>query len=134
MSAPIELTQASFDANFNLVDPRRKPKTVVLIYRPTCHFCNLYKPDYIAASKSCGPDTVFAMINTDAHPAFLQSLRNAPNAPFKVKGVPHIVGYNNGKYYSTYVDSRDGKVYRSIEDTLEYADGIGSAMVEIRDD
>ena len=48
---------------------------------------------------------------------------------YPVQGFPNIVSYNNGKYFSSYCPSNDEegrKRFRTLEDLMEYADGIGT--------
>lgn len=129
---PVSLSLQNFDDQLNLTDPElRNKKVIILVHRPGCMWCEKYMPDYINAEKAnSDPSIVFAHIDTSKNPQFLETVRSLQGQiPFKIDGVPSVISYYNGQFYSTYEDSRDGKTYRSIEDTLEYANGIGSAPI-----
>ena len=49
---------------------------------------------------------------------------------YSVRGVPMVVGYAGGKFFSEYADDDRAK-FRTAESLLQYASGIGSAQVEM---
>jgi len=119
-----KLVDSQFDSNFKLQLPG---KVVVLFYRPGCPHCDVYHPEYVKAAQKGYPGVTFSEINTSEHPNVLSRLANMSNPPFSVRGVPTVVCFNNGKYYSTY--GANNEKFRTVEDTLEYASGIGSAPI-----
>jgi thiol-disulfide isomerase/thioredoxin len=133
---PVVLSSQSFDSNFNLVDPRvRQGKTIILVYRTGCGWCEDYHPRFKEAEslnrQGGDPSIHFAELNTADNPNFISEVQSmAGNIGFQIKGVPTILGYANGQFYSMYEDSKEpGKTYRSVEDTLEYVNGIGHADI-----
>ena len=131
-TAVINLTENDFDGNFNLKNPDLKGKVVVLVHRPTCPHCVHFKPNYIAAAKAAPSSIKFAQLNTDNSPNFLQNLMQSNTAKFMIRGVPTVVSFIDGQYYSTY--GPNNSKYRTMEDVLEYADGIGSAEIYYTDE
>jgi thioredoxin-like negative regulator of GroEL len=127
----IELSTSDFDADFNLSrKDLLKKKVVLLIHRPTCGHCVHFKPEYFKASENAG-SVIFAAIDTDSNPDFMRSLMQSAGAQYKPRGVPTVVSFNNGKYWSTY--GANNNKYRTAEDVLEYVAGIGSADISYVD-
>lgn len=125
------LSAKDFDENFNLINPKFKGKVVVLFHRPTCPHCVHFKPEYEKAARSSG-DVKFTEFNTDNNPNFLQKLYGSQTARFKIDGVPTVVSFFDGQYFSTYGPTN--KNFRTKEDVLEYASGIGEAEIYYNED
>jgi thioredoxin-like negative regulator of GroEL len=133
------LTTTDFDTNnFSLKRDDLKGPVVILIARPTCPHCVHFKPEFEQAANAVSGNVRFAMINTDDQPDFLRLLsQNAKNAGFVVRGVPTVVSYLNGKYWSTYgpgPDQAGASRFRTKDDVIEFASGIGSADITYEDD
>jgi len=136
---PLVLKSSDFNDMFDLMHKDAKEKKViVLVHRPGCMWCEKYKPDYLAAEEKNMSDKidsslVFAELDTSKNPDFIGRVAEMQGRlPFKVEGVPTILGYYDGKFFSMYEDSREPtKVYRSIQDTLDYGKGIGREDTEI---
>ncbi len=130
----IRLSSNSFNDQLHLVDPRVNcGKVVILVYRPGCPHCDIYHPTFVQAAQSNpDPNLRFAELNTTDNPDFLNRVKSAQGTiEFKIEGVPTVLGYEAGTFYSVYESS--GPQYkfkfRSVEDTLEYGSGIGTAEI-----
>ena len=131
----LSLTGQSFDDRLNLTDPDLTTgKIVILFYRPKCPHCDIYHPKYVQAAHHPKKDPYvrFAEVNTGT-PEGQQLMARVRQAKgqigYEIEGVPTVVGYHNGRFYSMYEPSDDGAQFRSVEDTLEYGAGIGSAPI-----
>lgn len=134
----MEVSLANFDKQFNLKE--HTGPVVLLIYRPTCPHCVHFKPNFFAAAqeaKSSLPNVTFLAINTDNDQTFLRQLSQTPEAGYNVRGVPTVVSYLDGKYWSTYgpgPDEEGARKFRTKEDVLDFARGIGSADITYVDE
>lgn len=135
---PISLNSSDFDENFNLLnDSVKNGKVIVLVHRtPGCMWCEKYMPDFVAAEQrnkdqKIDSDLIFAEVNTNKNPDFIGRVSEAQGRiPFKVEGVPTVLGYINGQFYSMYEDEQvPTKTYRSVDDTLEFGTGLGTAEI-----
>jgi thiol-disulfide isomerase/thioredoxin len=122
MSSVVTLNDADFDKNFRLKRKDLQGAVVVLFYRPSCPHCVTFKPNYWQAANKAPGGVKFAALNTEDNPATLQRL-NASDAPFEVQGVPTVVSYDHGEYYSTYGPSN--AEFRTPKDVLKFAGSIG---------
>jgi len=135
-----DISFADFDSSdFSLKRSDLQGPVVILINRPTCPHCVHFKPAYLEAAAVANQAGIkFLLIDTDANPEFLQALsKNAKAAGYNVRGVPTVVSYLNGKYWSTYgagPDEAGARRFRTKEDVLEFANGIGSADITYEDD
>jgi thiol-disulfide isomerase/thioredoxin len=143
MNSVLKLSSNSFDEQLNLVDPpscKKDPSTclrygkvVILVYRPGCPHCDIYHPTFVQAAKTnTDPNLRFAELNTTDNPDFLGKVNSVKGTiEFEIQGVPTVLGYQAGSFYSVYGASEPstGKKFRSVEDTLEYGNGIGSAPI-----
>ncbi len=143
MSGVMSLRSDQFDAQLNIVDPScmqnnpnclRNGNLIILVYRPGCPHCDIYHPTFVQASNSHQiPNLRFAEINTTDEPDFLNKVRAAQGTiEFKIDGVPTVLGYSSGRFYSVYGPSAPGQSqhsFRSLGDTIEYASGIGTAPI-----
>jgi hypothetical protein len=132
MSYPQEMSlcDANFDSNMNLVNtPAANGKTVVLFSRPGCPHCEHMKDEYKGAV-GLAPDVNFKVVNT-GECSGVRAAASGPTSPFKVNGVPKIVGYLNGKYFSTYVRNENAppenlKNFRRASDLALFGQTIGT--------
>ncbi len=141
MSGVIPLSSSNFDEQLNIVDPTcqtnpnclKNGKMVILVYRPGCPHCDIYHPTFVQAAQSnTDPNLRFAEVNTSDNPDFLQKVNAAKGTiEFNIQGVPTVLGYQSGQFYSVYgaSDPSSGKKFRSLQDTLEYGQGIGIAPI-----
>lgn len=132
----LELKNKDFDKDLNLINPQAKPKTIVLYYADWCGHCNRLKPTYqqlVEMSKSGKLDASVAAVNSDNSDGLLDRINKmGENAEYEVKGFPTIVSYHNGKYFSSYApdDNEEGrKKFRTLEDLVDYVNGIGTANI-----
>jgi thioredoxin-like negative regulator of GroEL len=129
MTFPIELTSNDFskDGNLDLINPKLQGKAVILFWHPGCGHCVNFKPNFEDFAGRCTSAKV-GMINT-AENQDIGPLVNKSNK-FRLNGVPMVVSYNKGKFFSEYGQGSMGThPYRSSEDLLEYADEIGNAEI-----
>jgi len=123
----IMLKKSDFDDNLNL---KRQGKVVILFFANWCGHCKHLKPAYQQLADNSSGFTV-AAVDADDNGGLIEMIQSmGDNAEYKVQGYPTIVSYNNGKYYSTYGANNDK--FRTFEDLMEYANGIGSAPVTIK--
>ena len=132
----IELKNKDFDKELNLINKDAKDKAIILYYADWCGHCNHLKPIYqelIDLSKSGKLDVAVAAVNSDESDGLLQRIQGmGENSEYNVQGFPTIVSYSKGKYFSTYApdDTPEGrKKFRTLEDLVEYANGIGTASI-----
>jgi protein disulfide-isomerase A6 len=132
----LELKNKDFDKDLNLTNKEAKPKTIILYYADWCGHCNHLKPTYqklIEMSKSGKLDASIAAVNSDNSDGLLDRINKmGENTEYEVRGFPTIVSYHNGKYFSSYApdDNEEGrKKFRTLEDMVDYVNGIGTANI-----
>lgn len=139
LSNTIELNDSSFDKDLNLIDKRCKSKSIVLFYSPQCGHCVRFKPAYAKVAELLkNKDVSVCSVNTAENrdlSARINDPQFASKRPYLVRGVPKVVSYYNGKYFSTYAPGSHGQhEYRSVDDVLEYINGIGTADITYTSD
>jgi thiol-disulfide isomerase/thioredoxin len=98
-------------------------KVVIMFFRDGCPHCEHLKPDYSQVANSNKPnDITFAYVNTSKQPELMKFIAG-PNSPYDIEGVPTIVSYHNGRFFSKFGGGR------TAENLMKYAAGIGSADV-----
>jgi thiol-disulfide isomerase/thioredoxin len=124
----IMLKKSDFDDKLNL---KKNGKVVVLYFANWCGHCNRLKPAYQQLADNASGFTV-AAVDADDNDGLTEMILSMgeKNVPYLVQGYPTIVSYEDGKYYSTYGANNDK--FRTFEDLMEYAKGIGSAPVTIK--
>jgi thiol-disulfide isomerase/thioredoxin len=130
----LELKNKDFDKDLNLVNNKAGNKTIILYYADWCGHCNHLKPTYQQLNNMSGKlGLTVAAVNSDNSDGLLDRINKmGQNAEYEVKGFPTIVSYHNGKYFSSYApdDNEEGrKKFRTLEDLIEYVDGIGTANI-----
>ena len=129
------LQPADFNASFDLVEPNLKgKKVIILFYRDTCPHCVDFKPNYKQAASIDTSGVVYAAVDTgnDNHSEFMNKVYDDPAVPFIMEGVPTVVSYNNGKFYSMYGPGDNEPAFRSTEGVMHYGSGIGTAPITMR--
>ena len=122
----VMLKKGDFDDKLNL---KKDGKVVILYFANWCGHCNHLKPDYQKLADGAKGFTV-AAVDADNNDGLIELIQSmGENSEYDVNGYPTIVSYNAGKYYSTYGPSNDGKEFRSFEDLMEYANGIGTSKI-----
>jgi len=136
----VALSKNDFDKDINLTSNKCKSKTIILFYSPGCGHCLKLKDDYEALAKAAmngqlGNDVTVAVINTADNMELMKMIHDPEKMDqreFLVQGVPTIVSYKDGKYYSTYGigDSKEEKDnFRKTSDMAEFVQGVGSAPI-----
>lgn len=132
----ISLSNKDFDIDMNLTKKGLKQKVFVVFFNPGCGHCVHFKPVYEELANMSNQnklDTSIATVNTGENRDLMQRINDpemASKRDFLVQGVPTIVSYHNGQYFSTYAPGPIGShPYRSLEDVIEYISGIGSAEI-----
>ena len=130
----LELKNKDFDKDLNLVNNKAGSKTIILYYADWCGHCNHLKPTYQQLINMSGKlGVTVAAVNSDNSDGLLDRINKmGQNAEYEVKGFPTILSYHNGKYFSSYApdDNEEGrKKFRTLEDLIEYVDGIGTANI-----
>jgi thiol-disulfide isomerase/thioredoxin len=124
----VMLKKSDFDDNLNL---KKGGKVVILYFADWCGHCKHLKPDYQKLADNASGFTV-AAVDADDNDGLIEKIQSmGKNAEYEVRGFPTIVSYYNGKYFSTYGAS-DDKKFRSLEDLMEYANGIGTAQISYK--
>lgn len=123
------LSNSDFDQQGNLIN-FPNVNGVIAFMADFCGHCKNMKPAYAQFSKMVPPNVrVFKVDGVKSKD--LMSRITLDGWGYTVRGFPSIVSYNQGKFYSVYAPDKNGKhPFRSAEDLLEYAQGIGSATVE----
>ena len=122
----VMLKKGDFDDKLNL---KKDGKVVILYFANWCGHCNHLKPDYQKLADGAKGFTV-AAVDADNNNGLIEMIQSmGENSEYDVRGFPTVVSYNAGKYYSTYGPSNDGKEFRSFEDLMEYANGIGTSKI-----
>jgi|688.fasta_scaffold153820_2 thiol-disulfide isomerase/thioredoxin len=129
----LPLSNKDFDIDMNLINKKTKPKTLVIFFNPGCGHCVNFKPTYEELAKKFNNDPskniTIATVNTGENRDLMQRI-NDKQKDFEVQGVPTVISYYGGQYYSTYAPGDKGNhPYRSLEDVIEYVTGIGSAEI-----
>ena len=118
------LKKGDFDDKLNL---KKDGKVVVLYFANWCGHCNHLKPAYQKLADNAKGFTVVA-VDADDNDGLTDIINS--KGEYKVQGYPTIVSYDNCKYFSTYGANNDK--FRTFEDLMEYANGIGTAQVTIK--
>jgi len=125
------LCDENFDDALNIIHPELSQGDLVVMWqRPGCPHCDIMKPEFEKADRLTTAGAKFAIVDIRQCPgAFAKA--NGPMSPYKVAGVPKVVSYSNGKYFSTYVNNPDAAPeiragYRKAADIALYADTIGT--------
>ena len=130
----LSLSNKDFDQNMNLINPQTKSKTFVMFYNPGCGHCTALKPivEQLAVKANrgeLGNNVTIAGVNTGSDRELMNRINSSVNG-FEVYGVPTCVSYANGVYFSTYGPGDKGShPFRSLEDLIDYVNGIGSAEI-----
>ena len=127
----IMLKKSDFDNNLNL---KKQGKVVILYFADWCGHCKHLKPDYQKLADNKEGFTV-AAVDADNNGGLIEMIQSkGDKAEYQVQGFPTVVSYYDGNYFSTYGPSQgeDAKKFRTFEDLMEYANGIGSAPVTIK--
>lgn len=127
------LTSDDFDENGNL--PGFKNVVgVVFFHASWCGHCQHTKPEYVkfASMLNGTPARAFAVDGEKNKDLLARINENPSKWGYMVKGFPMIVGYAGGKFFSEYgYDETNPKAFRTAEDLLAYAKGLGQAPVQV---
>jgi thiol-disulfide isomerase/thioredoxin len=128
MAQPI--SSADFDSNLNLVNPDFQGPVVILFWSSGCPHCTHYHPTFQQAAQEAAKYGVrFLEVHTPDNPDLMTAVENHPSPKFKVDGIPTIVSYNNGQYWSTYGPGRNRDKFRSFPETVLFAKTIQQVPV-----
>ena len=136
----LKLQDKDFDDVMSLVNKDAKDKTIVLFYSPMCGHCVRMKPAYFDLAESAlqgkiGDNVTVASINTIDNQDLMRRIHSPDmisDREYTISGVPTIVSYYKGQYYSTYgpgQSEQEKKNFRTLEDLMEYVQGIGVAPI-----
>jgi thioredoxin-like negative regulator of GroEL len=119
------LNSSHFDKNFQLKTPLDKYNIVILFYRDGCPHCVHLKPVYKQAADEQNQNVIYAAIDTASEDSkdLMNHLSYQNNAPFEITGVPTIVAYHKGKFYSKFGGNR------TKSNIQQYAATIGKAPI-----
>ncbi len=124
-----KIKKADFDDKLNL---KKDGKVVVLYFANWCGHCNHLKPAYQKLADNAKGFSVVA-VDADDNDGLIEKIQSmGDDSEYDVRGFPTIVSYYNGKYFSTYGPSKDeegAKKFRTFEDLMEYANGIGTSEI-----
>jgi thiol-disulfide isomerase/thioredoxin len=127
----VMLKKGDFDDNLKL---NKKGKFVILYFADWCGHCQHLKPDYQKLADNANGFTV-AAVNSDSNDGLIEKIQSkGDKAEYPVQGFPTIVSYYDGNYFSTYGPSegQGAQKFRTFEDLMEYANGIGTAKITYR--
>lgn len=126
----IYLTNADFDAQGNLINFPTINGTV-LFFSHGCGHCRKMFPEYEKFASLLGesPNVRAFAVDTGKHQDLMQRVNPAAFG-YAVRGVPAVVSYNKGKFFSEYADDDPSK-FRTHVSLFQYAMGIGTSPVEI---
>ena len=115
-------TLNNWNRNYNINIPG---KVVILFYRDGCPHCETMKPAYAEAAKVAQTmGATFGFVNTgEPEQEQLMNFISKDQSPYDVNGVPTIVSYYNGRFFSKFGGQR------TMENLLKWAAGIGTADV-----
>jgi len=135
----LKLKNEDFDDDLNLLHPKAKSgKTVILFFSPMCGHCVHFHPTYEQLAKDnadgvLGDNITIAEVNTSENRDLMGKIHNPSlmsRRHYLVQGIPTVVSYSNGQFFSIYANgSKGSSPYRSLDDLKDYIEGIGSAEV-----
>ncbi len=102
--------------------------TLIFFYMTGCIYCEQFKPAFNRVYKNAKrifkniPINIVAIDIQTQEGSQIQKLINDYDKNFKVKGVPKLVGYKNGKFYAVYAKGNNN--YRKPSDVLSFIYGI----------
>jgi protein-tyrosine phosphatase len=125
----IFLTNQDFDGQGNLTN-FSDINAVVWFFSHGCGHCQHMKSEYekFAMLLANSPAIRALAVDTAKHRDLMARIKPEVFG-FSVMGVPMVVSYNKGKFYSEYADD-DRTKFRTADSLLQYAAGIGNAPVE----
>ena len=126
----IKLSNKDFDQNMNLTSHPRK-KAVILFYSPFCGHCKVMHPEYIKAAKqNIDGNTIYAVVDSSKNPELMKKVEKNSRRLFNVQGVPTMVSYDRGQYFSTYgMCDENKRTFRTAGDINLYSRGIGDRRI-----
>ena len=121
------LGSSDFDSNGNIVS-FPMPTGVVMFWAEFCGHCQHAKPEFTKLASMLPTGMKAFSVDTVANKDLMMKM-NPQTWGYSARGVPTIVGYYKGKFYSEYAPTNDK--FRTAEDLLEYASGLGTAQVDV---
>ena len=112
-----ELESSDFNADLSLKAPFDSVPLTLLCYSNGCGHCKNFKPVFKKAGIT-DPSAFYAMVNIDEEPKVGRTTK-----PFKIDGVPTVVSFHKGHFYSMFGGQR------TDADLKKYSKGIGSASI-----
>ncbi len=125
------LTNSDFDEQGNLPS-FSNVNGVVFFGSNNCSHCQRTKPAFANFAKHLPRTNIRAFYIEGPDNKELLMRINPTTWGYLIRGFPTIVSYNNGRFFSEYdVDQANPQAFRTTEDLLEYAKGIGAVQVEM---
>jgi thiol-disulfide isomerase/thioredoxin len=117
------ITRDAFNQDLTLRDPLNQGKVIIIFYRDSCPACSQFKPTFIQAVGVPNQNVQYIAVNTEeeSNQKLLKDID--ARGPFMITGVPTVVGYFNGKFYSKFGGDR------TVQELVKYGQGLGTAPV-----
>ena len=130
----VEMKATAFRPDMTLKDPWNKGNCVILFYMDGCGHCRHFKPIFDQAAAEEDPRVCkYFKVNIDPETKadqvsyfMLDQYMKEPEAPFQVDGVPHVVSYSQGKFFSNFGGDR------TKEDVMAFGRSIGKVKATRR--
>lgn len=124
----IYLTNADFDTQGNMLN-FPSINGVVLFFSHGCGHCRKMFPEYekLAAMLADTSNVRAFAIDTQKHQDLMTRMNPAVFG-YAIRGVPMVVSYNKGKFFSEYADDDPSK-FRTSNSLFQYAMGIGTSPI-----
>ena len=113
-------TKQHFNPDHTIKVPK---KVVIMFFRDGCPHCETLKPTFAqVASSNRDPNVTFGYVNTAKSPELMKQISDK-SSPYDVEGVPTIVSYHNGRFFSKFGGDR------SLANIQNYSSTVGTADV-----
>ena len=125
-----KLSISDFDEHMNLINPNFQGPVVILFWAAYCPHCTAFHPTFTQAAEEAAKDGIlFLEVHTPDNQDLSKRIAEQADPQFLIDGVPTVVSYLNGQYYSTYGQGKFPERFRTLNDTLQYARTIGTAPI-----
>lgn len=141
LTADVITADLNLNPQYVATNLRGKRGLILLVYSDGCPACRVFKEQsflkFMNDMNQRGDIVVKALPlhKPGVGQEFNSKVQAAPVKKFEVMYIPTVISFDSqGKYFSTYGSSgpQHQNQYRSIEDLIEYANGVGDYTVDFK--